>query len=68
MSKSTSKDTNPVKVDSGTVNTETEGVVDVGDQAWVSPVMEAALAGEAVTIDTSIGGLDPEADDLSEVE
>lgn len=53
MSASTKKQT--TKVDSSTVNTNEDGAVDMGDEPWVSPVMQAVLAGDPVIFDNSVG-------------
>lgn len=48
-----------------------DGAVDLGDQAWVSPAMEAVLAGDPVIFDMSVGEVPPasvEGDTAPEVE
>lgn len=44
-------------VDAKTINTIEDGVVDVGDEQYVSPVMQAVLAGDPVIFDMGIGEL-----------
>lgn len=47
----------PANVDAQTVNTIEDGVVDVGDEQYVSPVMQAVLAGDPVIFDMGVGEL-----------
>jgi hypothetical protein len=42
-------------VDAATINTTAEGVVDVGDEVYVSPTMQAVLAGDPVIFDMNVG-------------